>query len=103
MLFKPLSLWYFVLAGLANQTNRTWSSQIGKQILDRLKQVSGNLESDELLLPGMKSRQIDLPEGLMAHSEVDPIRSDCELEGDGLVSFRHDQRDPGMTRADRTR
>ena len=27
VLFKPLSLWYFVLAGLANQTNRTWSSQ----------------------------------------------------------------------------
>ena len=27
VLFKPLSLWYFVLAGLANQTNRSWNSQ----------------------------------------------------------------------------
>lgn len=47
------------------------------------------LESDELLLPGMKSRQIDLPEGLMAHSKVDPIRSDRELKGHGLVSLCH--------------
>ena len=63
--------------------------------------MSENLESDELLLPGMKSRQIDLPEGLVAQPEVDSVGSDRELKGHGLVSLRHGYRAPGKTRGER--
>lgn len=48
-----------------------------------------NLESDELLLPGMQPRQADLFEGFMAQAEIDAIRGDRELEGHSLVSLCH--------------
>lgn len=51
--------------------------------------VSENLESDELLLPRVESRQIDLLEGLVAQPQVDAVGRDGELEGHGLVGFRH--------------
>lgn len=60
-----------------------------KRIPDGFKRVAANLESDELLLPGMKSGQIDLLQGLVAQPQVDPVRGDRELEGDGLVSLCH--------------
>lgn len=60
----------------------------------QIKQGLANLESDELLFPGMQSRQIDLLEGLVAQPQVDPVRGDRELEGHGLVSFCHLRQSP---------
>lgn len=37
----------------------------------------------------MKSRQVDLLEGLVAQPQVDPVWGNCELESHGLVSFCH--------------
>jgi hypothetical protein len=54
-----------------------------------LKQIWADLESDELFLPGMKSRETDLLQGLMAKLEVDPVWGDSELESHSLVSFCH--------------
>lgn len=50
------------------------------------------LESDELLLPWIDTRQVNLFECLMAHTQVNPIWSYCKLKSYGLMSFRHFQR-----------
>lgn len=50
------------------------------------------LESDELLLPWVDTRQVNLFECLMAHTQVNPIWSYCKLKSYCLMSFRHFQR-----------
>lgn len=55
----------------------------------QITQGPANLESNELLLPGVKSRQVDLLQGLVAEPQVDAVGGDGELEGHGLVGFCH--------------
>lgn len=48
-----------------------------------------HLEANQALLPGVDLRQVEVFQGLPTEPEVEPIWRHSELEGHGLVRFRH--------------
>lgn len=47
------------------------------------------LESDDTLLPGAHTREIDFSEGLLGQLDIDALWSDRKLEGHRLVGLCH--------------
>lgn len=58
-------------------------------LLEEATTTCAHLDANQALLPRVDPRQIDVFQGLSTEPEVDPIWGHRELEGHGLVRFRH--------------
>lgn len=58
-------------------------------LLEEARTTCAHLDANQAFLPGVDPRQVDVFQGLPTEPEVDPIWGHRELEGHGLVRFRH--------------
>lgn len=69
---------------------------------DQMQEVCWYLEADELLLPRVETRQVDLAQGFMTQLQVNSIRRDSKLKGHSLMSFCHVDWGTGTPQANKT-